>query len=352
MVILAKYNVDTKEVKESSVNSCLVMLCSIDGCAITTTEGLGNQRDGFHAIQKRLSAFHGSQCGFCTPGMTVAIYGRLKHEQQQQCNNGPSAETMERAIQGNICRCTGYRPILDVCKSFASDVDLEDLGLNTCWTEKSQAKPENLPAYDPSSDPTFPQFLIQYLESSKENILGGIAGPDGDEDQLDVRFRSPERSWVSVTSFQELSNALKHLHGKKRKLVVGNTSSGLYKEIDSIDVFVDISQIPELLLVERNAHSLNVGAATRIAELMDHLETYAHHPVAEGLVNHLTKLAGGHVRNWGSVGGNLVMAQRFAFESDIATILVGAGASVKVVTLKSGTEINSIHRPSFEFVSY
>jgi xanthine dehydrogenase iron-sulfur cluster and FAD-binding subunit A len=80
LVILSKYNPVTKEVKESSVNSCLVMLCSIDGCSVTTTEGLGNQRDGFHAIQKRLSAFHGSQCGFCTPGMTMAIYGRLKHE--------------------------------------------------------------------------------------------------------------------------------------------------------------------------------------------------------------------------------------------------------------------------------
>ena len=62
---------------------------------------------------------------------------------------GTTCETMEKALQGNICRCTGYRPIFDVCKSFASDADLEDLGLNAYWAEKSHAKQENLPLYDP-----------------------------------------------------------------------------------------------------------------------------------------------------------------------------------------------------------
>lgn len=80
-----------------------------------------------------------------------------------------------------------------------------------------------------------------------------------------------------------------------------------------------------------------MGAATPIAELMEVLEefvTRSKEPaIAQGLADHLKQLAGGHVRNWGSVGGNLVMAQQLGFESDLATILLGAGASVKVVTL-------------------
>jgi len=251
-----------------------------------------------------------------------------------------------------------------VCKSFASDVDLEDLGLNTCWTDKAQAKPESLPAYDPNTDPTYPQFLIDEIES-REQVLGGIAGPDG-EAKLDARFtcvdRSKaggelERSWVSVASYEELSAALKFLNLKRDrvKLVVGNTSSGLYKEIANIDVFVDISQIPELLTLHRSSHGLEIGAATRISELMDHLEAFrgedgSKHPVAEGLLDHLMKLAGAHVRNWGSVGGNLVMAQQFAFESDMATILLGAGASVKVVTLR-GSESAVTDMPLDEFLA-
>ncbi|KAG0560330.1 hypothetical protein KC19_10G172500 [Ceratodon purpureus] len=385
LVMLAKYNPKTKEVKESSVNSCLVMLCSIDGCAITTTEGLGNQRDGFHAIQKRLSAFHGSQCGFCTPGMTMAIYGHLKHEQQHQqketaengnCTNGavakpcsgPTSQEMERAIQGNICRCTGYRPILDVCKSFASDVDLEDLGLNTCWADKAEAKEEKLPLYDPKGDPTFPKFLIDELEARKGIQENGHARTLREEDgeSLKARFTHVDsnmegekmRAWVSPKSLDELSAALKQLKGRKDrvKLVVGNTSSGLYKEIATIDVFVDISQIPELLTVNKNSRSLEVGAATRISELMDYLVDFRNkdgtgNVVAEGLVDHAKKLAGGHVRNWGSVGGNLVMAQKFAFESDLATILLGAGALVKVVTLTEGSEPSVAEMPLDDFLA-
>lgn len=79
-----------------------------------------------------------------------------------------------------------------------------------------------------------------------------------------------------------------------------------------------------------------MGAATPIAELIEVLEefvTRSKEPaIAQGLADHLKQLAAGHVRNWGSVGGNLVMAQQLGFESDLATILLGAGASVKVVT--------------------
>lgn len=267
MVALTKYNPETKEVKVSTVNSCLVLLCSIDGCAITTTEGLGNQRDGLHAIHKRFSAFHATQCGFCTPGMTMAIYGCLKHDQEEQqkkhrtspkvdgSNTGPTAEKMERAIGGNICRCTGYRPILDVCKSFASDVDLEDLGLNTCWGNKSGAHPSKLPAYDPSADPEFPKFLMEELESRRLQHKMNCREFEVESSEgsgLAVRFirhgegAKDERAWVSTRSLAEVGAALKVITRRygihNAKLVVGNTSSGIYKD-RAPQVFVDISQV-------------------------------------------------------------------------------------------------------------
>ena len=93
--------------------------------------------------------------------------------------------------------------------------------------------------------------------------------------------------------------------------------------------------------MQQSAESLEVGAATRISELMDYLGGFGNNVVAEGLVDHLKELAGGHVRNWG--GCNLVMAQRFAFESDLATIQLGAGASVKIVSLTgSGSSVTEI----------
>ena len=274
MVALTKYNPEAKEVKVSTVNSCLVLLCSIDGCAITTTEGLGNQRDGLHAIHKRFSAFHATQCGFCTPGMTMAIYGCLKHDQEEQQKNqtspkvdgysftngattklhctGPTAEKLEQAIGGNICRCTGYRPILDVCKSFASDVDLEDLGLNTCWEKKSGADPSKLPAYDPSKDPEFPKFLIEELESGLQHKDSREFDVQSEGSSLATRFirhgedNKEERVWVSASSLAEVGAPLKMIEKRNgihnAKLVVGNTSSGIYKDITP-QVFVDISQV-------------------------------------------------------------------------------------------------------------
>lgn len=110
-----------------------------------------------------------------------------------------------------------------------------------------------------------------------------------------------------------------------------------------------ISQIPELLAVQRSSGGLEVGAATTIAAFIDLLEESGpmskDEPVAQALADHLKKLAAGHVRNWGSIGGNLVMAQQLAFESDLATILLGAGASVKVVTV-GGHEGSGTHSVS------
>ncbi|TVU39650.1 hypothetical protein EJB05_13081 [Eragrostis curvula] len=68
VVLVAKYNPRKDEVTEFSASSCLTLLYSINFCSVITTEGLGNTQDGFHAVQKRMSGFHASQCGFCTPG--------------------------------------------------------------------------------------------------------------------------------------------------------------------------------------------------------------------------------------------------------------------------------------------
>lgn len=185
VVLVSRYDPRTKKVEELTVNSCLMLLCSLDGCAVTTTEGLGNQQAGHHAIHKRMSGFHASQCGFCTPGMTMALYGTLRKSVAKSRNgteaangsangaaNGSAdgaadgagnlhltAVEAEQAIAGNLCRCTGYRPLLDTCKSFCGEVDVEDLGLRR-FPNKNE-----LPPYDATHDPVFPPFLIGECEA-------------------------------------------------------------------------------------------------------------------------------------------------------------------------------------------
>ncbi|ODN02764.1 Xanthine dehydrogenase, partial [Orchesella cincta] len=91
-----------------SVNACLTPVLSCDGWDISTIESLGNKHEGYHVIQNRIVNFHGTQCGYCTPGMLMNMHGLLG------AKNDLQMEDIEKNLDGNICRCTGYRFI---CRS-------------------------------------------------------------------------------------------------------------------------------------------------------------------------------------------------------------------------------------------
>ena len=117
VVIVAHLDQANDQVVERSVNSCLRPVCTLDGTVVTTIEGLGSTRTGLNPIQDRVATYNGSQCGYCTPGFVMCMYGLLRN------NLLPTAEQVEDRFDGNICRCTGYRPILDAMQSFVGDSD-------------------------------------------------------------------------------------------------------------------------------------------------------------------------------------------------------------------------------------
>ena len=88
-----------------SVKSCTVLAAQADGSDITTAEGLG--QDGqLHAVQRAFQAEHGLQCGFCTPGMVMAVVSLLRE------NPNPTESDIRAGLEGNLCRCTGYHNIV------------------------------------------------------------------------------------------------------------------------------------------------------------------------------------------------------------------------------------------------
>jgi len=89
-----------------AVNSCLVLAVEADGREVTTIEGLGDAR-GLHPVQQAFLKLHAVQCGFCSPGMIVTAVALLRE------NPKPSEDEVRRALAGNLCRCTGYRQIID-----------------------------------------------------------------------------------------------------------------------------------------------------------------------------------------------------------------------------------------------
>jgi carbon-monoxide dehydrogenase small subunit len=89
-----------------AVNSCLVLAAEVDGATITTVEGLATAA-GLHPVQEAFLKHHAVQCGFCTPGMIMTTVGLLRD------NPSPTEADVRRALSGNLCRCTGYRQIID-----------------------------------------------------------------------------------------------------------------------------------------------------------------------------------------------------------------------------------------------
>ncbi|WZZ31169.1 hypothetical protein YC2023_014570 [Brassica napus] len=320
VVLLSKYDPLLEKVDDFTVSSCLTLLCSIDGCSITTSEGLGNSRAGFHAVHERIAGFHATQCGFCTPGMSVSMFSALlnadkTHPPRAGVSNLTAAEA-EKAVSGNLCRCTGYRPLVDACKSFSADVDIEDLGFNTFCKK-------GLPCYDhtlSSQVCTFPEFLKKELKSL-------------DDDPRKYR-------WSSPVSISELQSLLGLENGVSVKLVAGNTSTGYYKEEKDkkYDRFVDIRRIPELTVVRRDEKGVKLGAAITISKAIEVLREKESVLILAKIASHMEKIASRFVRNTGTIGGNIIMAQRKHFPSDLTTILVAARATVKIMSTGSGVQ--------------
>nr|CAB3452001.1 unnamed protein product [Digitaria exilis] len=346
VVLISTYDAASGEASHAAASSCLTLVHGLHHRAVTTTEGLGGGggRPGLHAVHERVAGFHASQCGFCTPGVCMSLAAALAAADAKKDKGGRTAAPAEgfagitaaeaeRAVAGNLCRCTGYRPIADACKSFAADVDLEDLGLNSFW-RKGEAHASKLPRYDEGSIGVFPEFLKAEIRASS-----------GIEECMPPALVGSASTWHRPRSVEEYYKLVgSELFGKSRtKVVVGNTASGVYREAEVYDRYVDLRCIPELNSVSKEAKGVEIGAAVSISKVIEALreDGGCNDVVFCKIADHMEKVASPFVRNTASLGGNLIMAQRDQFASDIATILLAAGSSICIQII----EINKDHLP-------
>ena len=98
-----------------AINSCLILAAQIEGCEIVTIEGIANGTE-LHPIQKNFLKHGSIQCGFCTPGMVLSAYALLEE------NPDPTEEEIKDAIAGNLCRCTGYKQIIEAVKETSKEL--------------------------------------------------------------------------------------------------------------------------------------------------------------------------------------------------------------------------------------
>ncbi len=114
-VVLAEIDAHGARLAWRPVNACIRLLPSVAGKAVFTVESLASPGGTLHPVQRALVDHHGSQCGFCTPGFAMSLFGLYK------CAHRPSVTAIEGALSGNLCRCTGYRPIVAAAHAMYDD---------------------------------------------------------------------------------------------------------------------------------------------------------------------------------------------------------------------------------------
>jgi xanthine dehydrogenase/oxidase len=298
-----------------AVNACLRPLCSLDGMMVTTTEGIGSVREGLDPAQHCIAAHNGTQCGFCTPGFVMNAHAFLQQNRQ------PTQQGIEDIFGGNLCRCTGYRPILQSVRTLARDYDA-----TKDQTQKCQI--------DPSSPVRSRGELARI--SLDQLPPPGQARP--------LHFTGGGREWYRPVTLAEVHRLKRQFVGKagreQVKLVFGNTASGVYQQEKPI-YLIDISAIPELGRVAEQDTGILVGATVPIQRLIDvATEVIGKRPAEQTtglrqLTRHLTFLAGYQVRCAGSVAGNIFMTRDHAqrggpFPSDLFTVLATLGSTVTI----------------------
>ncbi|XP_020627784.1 xanthine dehydrogenase/oxidase-like isoform X2 [Orbicella faveolata] len=320
--MISKYDHENKKIKHLSANGCLLPLCAVDGMAVTTVEGIGSTKTALHPVQERIAKSHGSQCGFCTPGIVMSMYALLRN------NPLPTHKEMESAFEGNLCRCTGYRPILEGFKTFTKECCSK--GGNGCCKETNQNgtcngtvqngvlnganelfKAAEFAPYDPTQDVIFPPELM-LPEAAKPKSL---------------YIKGDLVTWIRPTTLEELLE-LKMKH-PKAKLVIGNTEIGIEMKFkkQNYPVLIAPTHIPELNAVEHTSDGIKFGASVTLTTLEDVLNE-ACHSMPEyktrwfTAILHMLKWFAGHqIRNVGAIGGNIMTASPI---SDLNPVFMAA----------------------------
>uniref|UniRef100_A0A9J7XLU4 Aldehyde oxidase 6 n=1 Tax=Cyprinus carpio carpio TaxID=630221 RepID=A0A9J7XLU4_CYPCA len=305
-VMVSRYDPQTKNINHWSVNACLLPVCQLHGAAVTTVEGIGSTKTKLHPVQERIAKAHGSQCGFCTPGMVMSMYTLLRNNPQ------PTMEDVTEGLAGNLCRCTGYRPIVDGYRTF-------------CEGQPELFSKGDLLPLDPTQDLIFPPELMRLAEV---------------KDQTTQRFCGERMTWISPGSLNELLQ-LKADY-PQAPLVMGNTNIGLDMKFKGIfhPVIISPTQVPELFKVTQKPEGVCVGAGCSMSFLKSVLERSINDFPPESthmfraLLQQIKLVGGQQIRNVAvsTLGGNIASAYP---NSDLTPILA-AGRCTLVALSKDG----------------
>ncbi|KKB07270.1 xanthine dehydrogenase small subunit [Devosia chinhatensis] len=245
------------EIIYDSVTACIRFVASLHGTHVVTIEHLRGENGNLHPVQQAMVDHHGSQCGFCTPGFVMSLYGLWMRDPN------PSRPAIEKALQGNLCRCTGYAPIIRAAQAIST------YGM-------------------PQGDPLWAERI------AVKDKIGAIV------DGRRVEIGSGENKIFIPANLDDFA-ALYEEHPEAR-VVAGSTDVGLWvtKFMRPIGPVIFIGHLQELKRIAENASEVRFYAGVSYSEAL---------PVITSSFPQLGELwnrfAGEQVRNMGTIGGNI-----------------------------------------------
>ncbi len=276
-----------------TVNACIRFVASLDGCHVVTIEHLRGAEGGLHPVQQAMVDAHGSQCGFCTPGIVMSLYALWMHAPE------PTDEQIEVALQGNLCRCTGYEPIFKAARAAGT------LG-----------KPEADPLL---AERAMVTAALAAMHDGQRVALGGAILPTDVEDFAQVLAENPDAT-----------------------IIAGATDVGLWvtKMMKSITPAVFIGHLSVLRRVMLTDRALRIGAGASYSEVEALLAQAFPY-----MLPYWHRIAGWQVRNMGTVGGNIANGSPIG---DTPPVFIALGAKLH---LRSTAGVREVLLEEF-FIDY
>jgi xanthine dehydrogenase small subunit len=282
----------TDDAGARALNACILFLPQVHGKAIRTVEGIAGPNGELHPVQEAMIAHHGSQCGFCTPGFVVSmatahLNGRTDHDDQ---------------LAGNLCRCTGYAPIVRAAEAAAA-APVPD------WVRDT------------------PGFILGQISS------GGLGAAERGAD-------SPPATWVAPETSDDL--AAWYAAHPDATLVGGATDVGLWvtKQLRDLGPVAFLNRVADLQRIEITDADIRIGAGVTLTDLGDAIRP--HHPDFAELIRRYGSV---QVRNAATVGGNIANGSPIG---DGPPALIALGATLH---LRQGDARRSLPLEDF-FVGY
>nr|WP_315834503.1 xanthine dehydrogenase small subunit [Bradyrhizobium prioritasuperba] len=279
-----------------AVNACIQPVGTLDGCQLLTVEHLKEDDGALHAVQNAMVEHHGSQCGFCTPGFVMSLLAFSKTS-----GTCPGEQAIDDALSGNLCRCTGYAPIVRAAQHACANPQQDKF---------DRRAPETL-------------ARLKALQDTDTVEIGDDSG-----------------TFYAPATTDALAEIL--LAQPQATIVAGSTDVGLWitKHMRKLPTLVWIGRIRELQAIDDSGSAIEIGAGVTYSEAAPVLAR--HYPDLGELIR---RLASTPIRNVGTIGGNIANGSPIG---DASPALIALGATLH---LRHGGKRRAIPLEQF-FIAY